>query len=90
MVYFKTKNPNLGIFRRALKWKIFGIFYGHLVYFMTIWYNIWPLWLFGILFPFWYVCDQEKSGNPGREKRLSVGKYILATSGKAHYVGRAL
>jgi hypothetical protein len=29
MVYFNTKNPNLGIFWRALEWKM-------LVYFMTI------------------------------------------------------
>jgi hypothetical protein len=46
MVYFKTQNPNLGIFWRALEWKMlvcfitiwnilqpFGKIYGHLVYF---------------------------------------------------------
>jgi hypothetical protein len=44
MVGFQTKNPNLGKFFSALEWKIFiivwplGIFYGHLGYFMTIWY----------------------------------------------------
>jgi hypothetical protein len=50
MVYFQTKTPNLGKFWRALEWKMmvyfiviwnilrsFGIFYGHLVYFMAIW-----------------------------------------------------
>jgi hypothetical protein len=49
MGYFKTKNPYLGKFCRAV-WSIlrpFGIFYGHLVYFTR----------FGIL------C-QEKSGSP--------------------------
>jgi hypothetical protein len=34
----------------------FGIFYGHLVYFMVIWYI---LWSFGIFFPFWYVVPRK-------------------------------
>jgi hypothetical protein len=38
MVYFQTKNPNLGKFWRTLKRKM-------LVYFMTIWYNLWPFGL---------------------------------------------
>jgi hypothetical protein len=51
MVYFQTKNPNLGKFWRFLKCKILAklltiwsilrqleIFYGHLVYFVVIWY----------------------------------------------------
>jgi hypothetical protein len=63
MVYFQTKNPNLGQFRGALDWKMykyfmaisnnlqtFGIFYDHLVHFVFIWY-------FGIMY-------QVKSGNP--------------------------
>jgi hypothetical protein len=33
MVYFQTENPNLGIFWRALDWKL----YGHLEYFTGIW-----------------------------------------------------
>jgi hypothetical protein len=53
MVYFQTKDPNLGKFWRALQWKMlvyfmpiwytlrpFDKFYSHLVYFMAIWY-IW-------------------------------------------------
>jgi hypothetical protein len=37
-----------------------GIFHGHLVYFATIWYFIWPFGIFcgrwfGIFSPFWYV-----------------------------------
>jgi hypothetical protein len=60
MVYFQTKNPNLGKFRSVLQrkmlvnfmdiWSIslpFGILYGHLVYFSR----------FGTLY-------KEKSGNP--------------------------
>jgi hypothetical protein len=52
MVWFQTQNPNLGIFRSALDWKMCIKFYGHLEYFMEIW---------DILWPFTY---QEKSGNP--------------------------
>jgi hypothetical protein len=64
MVYFKTKNPNLGIFWRALEWKMwyiirpFGIIYDHLVYvifgrlvqFVIIWQTY---------FPFWYVWNKN-------------------------------
>jgi hypothetical protein len=42
------------------------IFYGHLVYFVAIWYISWPFGIFNgyleYIFSFWY---QEKSGNPG-------------------------
>jgi hypothetical protein len=54
--FFQTKNPNLGKCLRALDWKMLifilwplGTFYGHLWYFMTIWYNVCS---FG---PFFYV-----------------------------------
>jgi hypothetical protein len=60
MVYFKTKNSNLGIFWRALEWKM-------LVYFKAIWYN---LWSFGMIYgPFSIIggSDKEKSGNPTLE-----------------------
>jgi hypothetical protein len=36
--------------------KIFGIFYGHLVYFVAVWYI---LWLFGMFYPFWYVVPRK-------------------------------
>jgi hypothetical protein len=49
-----------------------GIFYGHLKYFMVIWYISWPL---GNVVVIWYVflrfgtlCE-EKSGNPGAGRR---------------------
>jgi hypothetical protein len=62
MVYIHTKNPFLGLFWRALEWKMLvGIFYDHLKYFWAINHNSWP---FGIvcyhlvLFPrFWYVWN---------------------------------
>jgi hypothetical protein len=34
----------------------FSLFYDHLVYFVAIWYILWP---FGILFPFWYVVLRQ-------------------------------
>jgi hypothetical protein len=55
MVYFHTKNPNLGIFWRALEIRManVGIFYDRLeylmAYFMAVWYS---LWSFGIFFIF--------------------------------------
>jgi hypothetical protein len=44
MVYFQTKNPNFGKFKRPSHWKEwvyfwpFGIFNGHSGYVITIWY----------------------------------------------------
>jgi hypothetical protein len=65
--FFKTKNPNLNEFWRALQWKMlvyvmviwsilrpFGVFYDHLVHFVFIWY----------IFPTFGIMYQEKSGNP--------------------------
>jgi hypothetical protein len=67
MVYFQTKNPNVGKFWRVLQWKMlvyfmailsilqpFGKFYGHFVYFPQFWY----------IFPRFGMLHQEKSGNP--------------------------
>jgi hypothetical protein len=34
----------------------FGVFYGHLVYVLAIWYN---LQLFGIFFMFWYAAPKK-------------------------------
>jgi hypothetical protein len=39
MVCFRTKNPNLGKFWRALEWRM-------LVYFMPIWNMLWPFGIF--------------------------------------------
>jgi hypothetical protein len=61
---FSNQNPNLCKFWRALEWYILwswsilhpiGIFYGHLVNFVLLWYIFHH---FGMLY-------QEKSGNPG-------------------------
>jgi hypothetical protein len=64
MVYFPTKNPNLGKFCRALELKrlVFSM-----EYLTDFWYI---LWLFGNLVAIWYIfrrfgiLRQEKSGNP--------------------------
>jgi hypothetical protein len=39
MVYFRTKNPNLGKFWRALDWKV-------LIYLMANWNSLWALGIF--------------------------------------------
>jgi hypothetical protein len=68
MVYFQTRNPNLGKFCRALEWKNVGIFFGHLEYITAIWYILWP---FGNLVAIWFIVPrfgilcQEISGNLG-------------------------
>jgi hypothetical protein len=62
MVYFHTKNANLGKFLRALGWKL-------LVYFMIIWYfsaivvnsmaNLYFCGHFGKFFPFWFIAPRK-------------------------------
>jgi hypothetical protein len=84
MAYFQTKCTNLGTFWKDLQWMMvvyfmailsilwpFGIFCGHLVYFMVIW-NIFSQ--FGMLY-------QEKSGNPAQNSYLV--RNILAYRGLA-------
>jgi hypothetical protein len=72
MVYFQTKNPNLGKFWRSMQWKMVDYFiaiwsiFCHLVYFIAIWYILWTFGIFYVylvyFFLFWYVVP-EKSGN---------------------------
>jgi hypothetical protein len=70
MVYFQTKNPNMGKFLRASDWKMFinftsicnilrtfWVFYDHLVHIVFLWHISTG---FGIM-------HQEKSGNPALE-----------------------
>jgi hypothetical protein len=76
MASFHTKNPNLGKFMRILQWIGVGIFYGnyvgsfygHLVYFVAIWYIFVAIWyiLRPLVYfpPFWYIVP-IKSGNTG-------------------------
>jgi hypothetical protein len=70
MVCFQTRNPNLGLFWRDLEWKLFFFkFYDHLEYFLGIWYNLWQ---------FWYVLEQEKSGNAGSHLEHSTSFALFA------------
>jgi hypothetical protein len=77
MVYFQTKNPNLGKFFRALDWKMLicfmaiwnilrtcGIAYDHLVQFL---FN-------GQIFSSFEIVHQEKSGNPESNSARIYGK----------------
>jgi hypothetical protein len=46
-----------------LPMKLVENFYGHSVYFTTIWYILWPFGIFcgyfGTFFPFWYVVPRK-------------------------------
>jgi hypothetical protein len=79
MVYFKTKNPNMGKFWRALKWIIlwtFGIFFGHWVYLHIVFPfgNVVVVWY---IFPRFGILCQEKSGNPVLEIGKVENNYFL-------------
>jgi hypothetical protein len=56
MVYLHTKNPNLGIFWRALDWKM-------LLSFIQIWDNLWQFGRFIVqlvhFFPFWFLVPRK-------------------------------
>jgi hypothetical protein len=70
MVCFQTKNIYSGNFWRALRCNMlvyfwtFGLFYGHLIYFVAIRYI---LCKFGKNFSRFGTLCQEKSGNPGEQ-----------------------
>jgi hypothetical protein len=42
----------------------FGIFYGHLVYFMAIWYILWPFGIFYGPLVYFGTLHLDRSGNP--------------------------
>jgi hypothetical protein len=86
MVYFQTKNTNLGKFWRALhRLENVNMFYGHLEYFADI--GI----IYGHLVHFsgFGTMHQEKSGNPGVHSQLkSAAKkspsYIISKKVPTH------
>jgi hypothetical protein len=54
-----------------------GIFYGHLVHFMVIWYILWTFGIFCgnlVYFPRFGILYQEKSVNPA-PRRISITMY---------------
>jgi hypothetical protein len=80
VVYFQTKNPNLSKFWSVLQWKKlvnfmdiwpilrpFGIFCGHLVYFVVIL----------VYFSSVGMLCREKSGNPGPRSNEKNGHIII-------------
>jgi hypothetical protein len=77
MAYFQTKNPTLGKFWRDCNgsgWSIlspFGLFCGHLEYFMVTRY----------IFTRFGTLSQEKSGNPDSDPfaaRLIVRRQLIS------------
>jgi hypothetical protein len=66
MVYFQTKNPDLGKFFRASHGlEIVDILYGHWEYFK----DIWGIYDYLVHFSGFGIMHQEKSGNPGCDDR---------------------
>jgi hypothetical protein len=67
MVYFQTKNPNLGKFWRALNWTMViyfmaiwnGIFFYHLVHFVFIWYILGSFVFIWYHFPVLVSCTKK-------------------------------
>jgi hypothetical protein len=59
MAYFQTKKLQFGEILEGLAIEDVGIFCGHLVYFVAIWYILWPFGIFyGYLVYFmviWYI-----------------------------------
>jgi hypothetical protein len=68
-----NQKSQFGYILEGLEMEIAGIFYGHLEYFTVIWY---VLWVFGNVVVIWYIFPrfgilcQEKSGNPGLNRRF--------------------
>jgi hypothetical protein len=56
IVYFQTKNPNLGILGGP--WNVF-VFYDHLEYLRPFGIIYGRLWSFGIFFPYWYIWTKK-------------------------------
>jgi hypothetical protein len=58
---------------------LFGIFCGHLVYFVAIWYILWPFGIvcfhLVILSPFWYVVER-KIWQPWVTERWRVSTWV--------------
>jgi hypothetical protein len=74
MVYFQTKNTNLGKFCKVLQCKMlvflwpFGTFYGRMVYVWAVWFILWSLCMY-IYFPVLvYILYQEKPRDAPRRQ----------------------
>jgi hypothetical protein len=66
MVYFETKNPNLGNSLECLAMEDVGIHYGHLVYLTAILHTLWAFGKFLgnlVIFSRFGMLYQEKSAH---------------------------
>jgi hypothetical protein len=64
---FSNQKSKFGKILDGLAMEEVGIFYGHLVYFMVIWYILWTFYCHLVHFPpFWHVVP-KKSGNPDQD-----------------------
>jgi hypothetical protein len=65
---FSNQKSRFGQILEGLAMEDVGVFYVHLVYFMAIWYILWPFGIFYACFkyiPRFGELYQEKSGIPG-------------------------
>jgi hypothetical protein len=67
----KRKKSQFGLILEGLTMQDVGIFYGQLVHFTAIWYTLSISSSFGIFISRFGMLYQEKSGNPGSNKRLT-------------------
>jgi hypothetical protein len=96
IVYFQTKNPNLGNFLRALDCKLYICMCVHMKYFLSIWNILYPFRIFydhlvhfvfiWYIFPVYYhVCMyREKSGNPAWKTQMSTSSTTPLSNVKGH------
>jgi hypothetical protein len=84
------------MFWRALVWKIFGVFYSQIDYFVDILDGLWPFDNFGTFSPFWYIvprkiwqprrkdCSQTKLTNTAKHKLsfAAIEKYEAQLPGE--------
>jgi hypothetical protein len=52
----------------------FGIFYGHLVYFIAFWYSLWP---FGMFFAYWYDWTKKNLATLIRTGTISCAQEAI-------------
>jgi hypothetical protein len=67
----------------------FGLFYGHLVYFVAIWYILLPFGIFYgnlVYIPRFGMLHIEKSGNPGLTHGLAKLLGLAVFIGKQKYL----
>jgi hypothetical protein len=97
MVYFQTKNPNLGKILEGFAMENVVMFYEHWEYFSLIWYNLYPFGIFcGHLVYFsrfgmfgprkiwqpWYICTHKQVARKLCLKGRLSANYFLSNRAK--------